>query len=72
MHADLANDLRWHATVTYRSAQGPTTVEHRFQELEDLHDLVERGPDWNAIMSITVTLARPTSPALTLEEAEGQ
>jgi hypothetical protein len=33
------------ATVTYRSASGPIEVDFQFEELEELHWRVERGPD---------------------------
>ena len=60
---------RWHATIFYRSDAGPVDVDHDFEELEELHDLVERGPDWNTIIQIIVTLARTTDEGLTIERA---
>ena len=35
--------MRWHATIYYRSDDGFVDVEHDFEELEDLHEIVERG-----------------------------
>jgi hypothetical protein len=49
-------DFRWLAVVTYRSESGPIHVDHHFQELEELHDLIERGPDWNTIENIVIRL----------------
>ena len=46
--------LRWIAIVTYRSTSGPIEVDHHFEELEELHALIERGPDWNTIDTIVV------------------
>lgn len=60
---------RWKAIVEYRSEAGVVDVEHAIEELVELDDLVERGPDWNALIKITVTLARPTSDRLTIEKA---
>jgi len=60
---------RWHATIFYRSDAGTVDVDHDFEELEELHDLVERGPDWNTIIQIIVTLARTTDEGLTIERA---
>ena len=60
---------RWHATIYYRSETGGVDVEHDFEELEDLHDIVERGPDWHTIDKVVVTLARPACAPMTLEEA---
>lgn len=47
---------RWIATVTYRTDNGPSDVDHHIEELEELHDLIERGPDWNAILKIEIVL----------------
>ena len=52
--------MRWKAVVLYRTIAGPVSVEYSFEELEELHDIIERGPDWNAVMAITVVLARGT------------
>lgn len=53
------DDLRWIATVTYRSEESPSgrssTVWH-IEELDELQDIVERGPDWNALLSVDVIL----------------
>ncbi len=52
----MIEHFRWMAIVTYRSERGQVDVDHHFEELSELHDLVERGPDWNAIISISVKL----------------
>ncbi|NEV75542.1 hypothetical protein DYI24_00405 [Rhodopseudomonas sp. BR0C11] len=31
-----------------------------FEELEDLDEIVERGPDWNTIEEIVIRLNRPS------------
>lgn len=62
---------RWKATVTYRTNNGPLDVEHSFEELFELHDLIERGPHWDTIERIVVKLARPADARdLTIEVAE--
>jgi hypothetical protein len=49
---------RWRAKVHYRkSAQslvGGKTDVYEVDELEELHNLVERGPDFNAIKKIVI------------------
>lgn len=60
---------RWKAICLYRSAAGPVDVEHHFDEVEDLHDLIERGPHWDTLIKCTVTLNRPIEVGLTLEAA---
>jgi len=60
---------RWLATIYYRSDAGGVDVDHDIEELEELHDIVERGPDWNTIDKIVVTLARKADERMTIEEA---
>jgi hypothetical protein len=62
--------IRWVATVTYRTQAGPLAVEHDIEELRELQNLIERGPDWNTIASIEIILARPTNPDLTIEHSQ--
>lgn len=62
--------MRWKVVITYRMERGPyLDVTHDIEELEELHALVERGPDWNTIIKIEVTLARICTPGLTIERA---
>jgi len=45
-------------------------VEHLFEEIEDLQELVERGPHWDTLIRCTITLNRPAeNKHLTIEEA---
>ncbi len=65
-----AETARWKATIYYRSDDlGFVDVEHGIEELEELQDIVERGPDWNAIDKIVVTLDRKACEGLTIEQA---
>lgn len=50
-------NMRWTATITYRTKTGPVDVIHDVDELEDVHDLVERGPHWDTIISIRIVRA---------------
>jgi hypothetical protein len=64
---------RWKATIYYRSAAlGSVDVEHGIEELSELHEIVERGPDWNTIAAITIHLDRKSDPTLTIEQAAQQ
>lgn len=58
---------RWHAIIVYWSDNGAVTVEHDIEEIEDLHDIVERGPTFYSIQSILITLNRKDS--ITVEDA---
>lgn len=64
--------FRWIATIDYLVDAGTVLqVEHHFEEISDLHDFVEKGPNWNAIDKITITLNPHRSTGrLTVEEAE--
>jgi hypothetical protein len=46
--------LRWRIEIDYRMENGSITVDHHVEELEDLHDVVERGLDWNTMEEIRV------------------
>ena len=64
--------FRWVVRITYRTENGPNEVEHHVEEIRDAHDLVERGPDWNTIEQIVITLnpRRVSHPGDTVEAAE--
>ena len=66
---------RWRARIHYMSdiaalGAGPGIIEvdHYLEELSELEPLVERGPDWNTILKIEITLELRTS-VMTIEEA---
>jgi len=61
--------IRWSATVYYRSDMGLIDVDHEIEELEDLHQLVESGPDWNTVQKIEIVRIGNLTPNLTIEEA---
>jgi hypothetical protein len=67
----VAEHLRWVAVVSYRSELGPVEVDHHLEELRELAALIERGPDWNTIIQITIRLnpRRATHPDDTVERA---
>lgn len=54
----LHGDKRWKAVVEYRTEEGPMSIEHYFEEISDLHLIIEHGPDWNFLIRCTVTLNR--------------
>jgi len=55
----LFADRRWKASIEYRADEGVKTLEHYFEEMSDLHLIIEHGPDWNSLIQCTVTLNRP-------------
>jgi hypothetical protein len=61
--------MRWKSVIIYQTTRGVLTVEHDQEELEELHDIVERGPDWNSILSITTVLQETTGRVTITGEA---
>ena len=55
---------RWMAEISYLNGKLETIA---FEELEDLDEIVERGPDWNTIDKIVITLNRPCPPSIIFE-----
>lgn len=60
---------RWIATVHYRTENGLVDVQHDMLEIDELQDLVERGPHWDTIERIDIVRADGADRALTIEEA---
>lgn len=54
----LHGEKRWKAVIEYEGEEGVTTVDHFFEEISDLHSIIEHGPDWNKLVRCTVTLNR--------------
>lgn len=49
---------RWMAEISYNHGKPAEIVS--FEEIEELHNIVESGPDWNMIAQIIITLNRPS------------
>ena len=64
--------LRWIVTLTYRTDDGPLDIEHHVEELDEIADLVERGPDWNCLIKGEFVLNPlcTSTPGLTVEAQE--
>lgn len=54
----LHGSKRWKAVVEYLADGGPQSVTHYFEEISDLHPIIEHGPDWRRLIRCTVTLNR--------------
>lgn len=55
----LHAEKRWKAVIEYRTDDGSSSVDHYFEEISDLHLIIEHGPDWNDLIRCTLTLNRP-------------
>lgn len=61
---------RWQATIVYRTNSGPVDTVHTVNELEEIADLVERGPHWDTVIKIEITrINHNESETLTIEQA---
>ena len=60
---------RWKAVITYRSDTSYIKRNVSFEEIEELHDIVEKGPNFYTIESIVITLNDRVAP-MTIEESE--
>jgi hypothetical protein len=59
MNIETLPKTRWQAVATYRQAGGPDFVRRwQFDEITDLHDAIERGPNFCAIKHIVITYAK--------------
>jgi hypothetical protein len=63
---------RWRADIEYRSEEGGQLVTHYIEEIEDLQDLIELGPHFDAIVKCVITVNRQSGeiPRLTKEQAD--
>lgn len=48
---------RWFVTASYEAKPMPYVHMFEIEELSELQTEIERGPDWNALKSITITYA---------------
>jgi hypothetical protein len=61
--------FRWQAIVQYRTDNGPIDVPHGLHELDELRELIEKGPDFGAIAKIEIKYLLGDDD-LTIEQAE--
>ncbi len=54
----LHANKRWKAVLEYGLTEGKKIVDHYFEELTELHLIIEHGPDWNLLIRCTITLNR--------------
>ena len=53
---EVLEKLRWKAVAIYRQRNQPDLVRSwMFDEIADLHDAIERGPNFGALKSVTIT-----------------
>lgn len=47
---------RWIANITFRTEDGSVTDTQFFEEMEELHNIIEEGPNFYVIESVTLTI----------------
>lgn len=72
-HQSREPHMQWHAIVYYPTEieGGLNMVEHDLEELYELHDLVEKGPNFYAIdrIEIRINPIDALTATLTIEQA---
>ncbi len=63
---------RWTAIAWYRTDAGLVDVEYQVEELDELHMLIERGPDFHALERIEIRHTSNPQPTLTIEQSLAQ
>jgi hypothetical protein len=54
MTTDTKTKTRWRAVAWYRTDAGPLDVEHHLDEIEELAEIVERGPSFGALEKVEI------------------
>ena len=64
-------EKRWNVEIHYRTNNGTKKEIAQIEELDDLYDLVEKGPNWFCIDNIKIVInpKRDVFPKITLEQA---
>jgi hypothetical protein len=68
----MSTEKRWHVVATYRAHCGPVPVDYEIEELEELQEIIEQGPDWNALIDVKITLARVSTVGIVGLDGEMQ
>ena len=57
------NPKRWTATICWENSDGGRTEgEWEIEEISELHDIIERGEDWQAFPYISINLTYNLRP----------
>jgi hypothetical protein len=62
--------LRWHVTAHCRTDNGPLDVECDIEELAELQERIENGPNWCSLIRIEVERHGGEDETMTVEESE--
>jgi hypothetical protein len=63
----LKDKKRWNLAITYRCEVGPMVVDYDIEEISEAEGIVDRGPDWNTILDISIQLNRVSEDGPTLQ-----
>ncbi len=65
----IETEKRWRVICRYYTDAGEIDVEHWVEELDDVAELIERGPNWYALKGIVITHNRRPEETMTIESA---
>lgn len=51
-------EKQWRAVLEYVGSSGAIVIEHYFEEVQELHAIIEHGPDRKSLIKCTLTLNR--------------
>jgi hypothetical protein len=54
MTTEITPKTRWRAVAWYRTDAGLLDVEHHLDEIEELSEIVERGPSFGALEKVEI------------------
>ena len=66
----MSNKARWEVTAHYRTDGNLVGLRFSVEELGEVHDIIEQGPDWQALDSIVIRYVGLPNK-LTIEETRG-
>jgi hypothetical protein len=65
----MSDTPRWRVIVRYFTDAGEIDVEYHMEELDELGELIERGPNWYTIKGIVITHIRKPEETMTIERS---
>lgn len=63
----MSDGIKWKAVIVYRTDSGPVDIEHDLSEIEELDDIIERGPHFDTLIECKITRVNPHYASLTVE-----
>ncbi len=65
----MSSEKRWRVILRYHVNSGEVEKECFIEELDELSEIVESGPNWYALKGIVITHVRRPTETRTIEQA---